>query len=93
VRVRTRLRFVFPHVYMRRREKFGFHIRCRDPDVARAGSGALACRRTNKADYRPRQNYALVYSAWQDPIGGPLHIKANGGHRYSAAMLVRSSSD
>ena len=63
VGVQTRLRFVFPRVYMRGREKFGFRIWTRDPDVARAGSGALACRRTDKPVYRPHQNYAAVYSA------------------------------
>ena len=63
VGVRPCLRFVFPHICMRGREKFGFRIRRRDPDVARAGSGALGCRRTDKADYRQRQNYAVVYSA------------------------------
>jgi len=54
VGVRTRLRFVFPHGYMRGREKFGFRI-WRNPDVVRAGWGALACRRTDKPAYRPHQ--------------------------------------
>ena len=62
--VRTRQRFVFPHDCMRGREKSGFRIWCRDPDVARAGLGALVCRRTDKPDYRPHHNYGLVYSAW-----------------------------
>ena len=61
----SRLRFVFPHVYMRRREKFGFRIRCRDPDVAHAGSGALVCRRTGKLACRRHQNYGVGYSAYK----------------------------
>jgi hypothetical protein len=69
VSVRTRLRFVFPHGYMKGREKFGFRICRRVPDVARAGLGALACRRTDKLAYRPRQNHVLVYSAYGAPPG------------------------
>jgi hypothetical protein len=37
VAVRTRLRFVVPHGYMKGREKFGFRICRRVLDVARAG--------------------------------------------------------
>jgi hypothetical protein len=62
VAVRTRLRFVFLHGYMRGKEKFGFRI-WRNPDVDRAGLGALTCRRTGKAAYRRHRNHAVVYSA------------------------------
>ena len=63
VDVRTRLRFVFPHGYMKGREKFGFRIRCRVLDVARAELGALACHRTDKRAFRPHRNHAVSYSA------------------------------
>jgi hypothetical protein len=70
VGVRTRLRFVFPHAYMRGKEKFEFHIWGRNRDVARVGLGALACRRTDKPAYRPHQNYSVVYSTyWRAPPG------------------------
>ncbi|HEY6382191.1 MAG TPA: hypothetical protein VIY07_10355, partial [Pseudolabrys sp.] len=52
VGVRKRLRFVSPHGYMKGKEKFGFRIWCRDPDVGRAELSALAYRRTDKPAYR-----------------------------------------
>jgi hypothetical protein len=61
--VRTRLRLVFPHGYMGGREKFGFRI-WRNRDAARAGLGALACRRMGKAAYRRHRNHAVVYLAY-----------------------------
>jgi hypothetical protein len=59
----THLRFVLPHGYMKGREKFGFRV-WRNPDVARAGLGALACRRTDKPADRPHRNRAVVYWAY-----------------------------
>jgi hypothetical protein len=61
VDVQICLRFVFLHDCMTRRGMFGFRNCCRDLDVARAGLGALACRRTDRRDGRAHQNYASVY--------------------------------
>jgi hypothetical protein len=73
VRVRTRLRFVFPLAYMRGREKFGFRICCRVRDVARAGLGALACRRMDKPACHPHQKHVVVYSTYRvRPLGTRL---------------------
>ena len=60
--VRTRLRFAFPHVCMWGREKSGFRIFCRDPDVARAELGASVWRMTDKPGDRRHRNYAVVQS-------------------------------
>ena len=64
VGVPSRLRFVFPHGHMKSKEKFAFRI-WRNPDVARVGLSALACRRTDKPACRPHRNHeVVVYSAY-----------------------------